>query len=181
MSKPVKEMIVSAYENRMGGQDDALVVSLRGVNAEGTESIRGRLREKEITVQVVKNSLARKAFEGTKLESLGSLMKGQNAVIYGAESVVDVAREIVEIAKEFPDVELKGAVLDGELYEGDDGVERLSKFPTRDEAIATAVTLVLSPARNLLGAVKGPGGRLAGLIKAIEDKLEKGEAISAAS
>lgn len=178
MSKPVKEMIVSAYESRLGDHEDAVVVSLRGVKSDGTESIRGRLRAKEITVQVVKNSLARKAFEGTKLAGLSPLMKGQNAVVFGAESVVDVAREIISLVKEFPDVELKGAVLDGELYEGEDGVERLSKFPTRDEAIATAVTLVLSPARKLVGAVKGPGGRLAGIVKAIEEKLEAGEAIA---
>ncbi len=64
------------------------------------------------------------------------------------------------------------------LFEGDAGVKELSRFPTRDEAIVQAITLVLSPARNLVGAVKGPGSGLVGIIKSIEEKLEKGEAIA---
>ncbi len=178
MSKPVKEMIVSDYQGRLEGAEEALVISLRGVDADGTETIRVGLREKAVRVTVVKNSLAVKAFEGTPLEALGPVMKGQNALLYGERSVVEVARELIEMIKDFPDVELKGAVLDGELYAGEEGVTRLSKFPTRDEAIAKVVTLVLSPARNLVAQVKGPGANVAGLVKAIEEKLEKGEAIA---
>lgn len=73
---------------------------------------------------------------------------------------------------------LKGAVLDGEYFDGEDGVKLLGTFPTKAEAQAKVVTLVLSPARNLMGAVKGPGGRVLGIVKSIEEKLEKGEAIA---
>ena len=69
-------------------------------------------------------------------------------------------------------------MLDGTLYEGEAGITALSKFPTRDEAIAQDVTLILGPGRKLVGAVKGPGSALAGIIKSIEEKLEKGESIS---
>jgi ribosomal protein L10 len=92
--------------------------------------------------------------------------------------VVEVAREIVKLIKDMPEVELKGAILDGTLYEGKAGVTELSKFPTKDEAIANIVTLVVSPGRKLLGQIKGPGSNIAGIIKAIETKLEKGEAIA---
>ena len=180
MSKPVKEMIVSDYQGRLEGAEEALVISLRGVDAEGTETIRSGLREKSVSLTVVKNSLAKKAIEGTPLEVLGPVMKGQNAMLYSERSVVEVARELIDMVKDFPDVELKGAVLDGELYAGEDGVKALSKFPTRDEAIAKVVTLILSPARNLVAQVKGPGANVAGLVKAIEEKLEKGEAIAKA-
>ena len=178
MSKPVKELIVSDYLGRLEGAEEALVISLRGVDAEGTETIRSGLRQHSVRLTVVKNSLAKKAFSGTKLEALGPVLKGQNAVLYGEKSVVEVARELIDLVKKFPEIELKGAVLDGELFEGEDGVKRLSKFPTRDEAIAQLVTLVLSPGRNLAAQVKGPGARLGGIIKAIEEKLEKGEAIA---
>ncbi|MEM1071372.1 MAG: 50S ribosomal protein L10 [Planctomycetota bacterium] len=178
MSKPVKEMIVTDYKGRLEGAEEALVISLRGVDADGTETIRSGLREKSVRVTVVKNSLARKAFEGTPLEVLGPSLKGQNALLYSERSVVEVARELIDLVKDFPDVQLKGAVLDGELFEGEDGVTRLSKFPTRDEAIAKVVTLVLSPARNLAAQFKGPGSNVAGIVKAIEDKLEKGETIA---
>jgi large subunit ribosomal protein L10 len=178
MSKPVKQMLVRDFESRFEGQDNALLISVRGVSSNDTNAIRQSLAKQDIRVTVIRNNLARKAFEGTGLEALAALLQGPNALVYGAETVVDVARAIVDLAKAYPDVELKGAVLDGMVFEGDEGVKRLSKFPTRDEAIAEAVTLVLSPGRNLMGAVKGPGGRLASIIKSVEEKLEKNEAIS---
>ena len=69
-------------------------------------------------------------------------------------------------------------MLDGQVFVGDAGVKELSRYPTREEAIANTVTLVLSPARNLMGQVKGPGSGIAGIIKTIEEKLEKGEQIA---
>lgn len=179
MSKPVKEMIMREYRERLEGNDDALVVSIRGMDAFQTNTVRNDLRKKSIRMTMVRNALFNQTFSDSPLGNLAPVMDGQNTVIYGAESVVEVAREIVALMKQFPDIELKGAVLDGQLFEGAAGVERLSKFPTREEAIAQAVTLILSPARNLVGQVLGPGRRLGGLIKAIEDKLEKGETIAA--
>ena len=128
----------------------------------------------------MRNKLFGQAFGDSNLAPLKDVLKGSSALAYGAESVVDVAREIVGMLKQFPDIELKGAVLDGMLFEGEAGVKELSKFPTREEAIAQDVTLILGPGRKLVGAVKGPGSSLAGIIKAIEEKLEKGEAIAKA-
>lgn len=181
MSKPVKEMMIQSFRDRIGGHEDATVISLRGVSANDNNAIRAGLRQKNIRVTVVRNNLFGKAFEGTNLEPLRDILRGSNALVYGAESVVEVAREIVEIVKAFPDVELKGAILDGQLFEGEDGVKALSKFPTREEAIAQDVALILGPARKLVGAVKGPGSGLAGIIKAIEKKLEDGETIAKVS
>jgi large subunit ribosomal protein L10 len=118
------------------------------------------------------------AYGDSKIAELSPLLVGSNALAYGAESVVEVAREIVALVDKFPSIELRGAILDGELFEGDDGVRALSKFPTREEAVAEDITLILGPGRKLVGAIKGPGSNLAGLIKAIEDKLESGEAIA---
>lgn len=181
MSKLVKGMMIRDYQTRLEGVDDALLISIRGISAIDTNKIRSGLGSKDIRVTMIRNSLAKKAFEGTGLESLGSLLEGANVLTYGAESVVEVAREIVELTKDYPDIELKGAVLDGLLFEGESGVEALSKYPTRDEAIAQAVTLVLSPARNLVGAVTAPGSKLLGVIKTIEEKLERGESIAKVS
>lgn len=180
MSKPVKEMIMGDYKSLIGDRDDAMLISIRGVKAIATTKLRQNLAKKKIKITVVRNALARKAFEGTGLEPLGKLLTGASAVAYGEGSVVETAREIVGLLKEFPELELKGAVLDGTLFEGQAGVEELSKFPTREEAIGQVVTLVVSPAKKLLAQVKGPGSTIAGIIKAIEDKLEKGETIAKA-
>ncbi|MEX0876404.1 MAG: 50S ribosomal protein L10 [Phycisphaerales bacterium] len=178
MSKPVKEMMIREYREMLGEHEDALAIGLRGIASNDTNAIRMGLAKKEIRVTVVRNKLFGQAFGETELAPLKDVLEGSSALAYGAESVVEVAREIVGLLKKFPDIELKGAVLDGMLFTGDAGVKELSKYPTRDEAIAQDVTLILGPGRKLVGAIKGPGSGLAGIIKAIEEKLEKGEEIA---
>ena len=178
MSKPVKDMILADYKRRFRDVQDALLIDIRGINANDNNTLRLGLAEKDIRVTVVKNTLARKAFAGTGLEALSSELQGPSAVAWGAESVVDVARELVEWARKFGDLDLKAAVLDGELFEGEAGVKQLSTFPTKTEAQATVVQLVLSPGAAVLGATRAPGARILGIVKEIQDRLEKGETIS---
>lgn len=180
MSKAIKELLRRDYLDRLEGVDDALVVSIRGVGANDNNRLRADLAKRDIKITVVRNNLARRAFADTPLAELTPLLEGPSALAYGAQSVVDVARELVKWAKIIQNLELKGALLDGRLFEGDKGVEALSKLPTRDEAIVNAVTLVLSPGRNLVAQLTGPGARIVGVINAIEEKLESGETIARA-
>ena len=179
MSKPVKEMITADYQRRFGDLDGALVIDIRGIEANENNALRLGLLEKSIRVTVVKNSLASKAFKGTPLEGLSPALAGPSALAYGGESVVDVARELVEWAKKVEDLDLKGAVLDGQYFEGEAGVKELSKYPTRDEALAGVVQLVLTPGGELVSAATSPGSQLMGVVDSMIDKLERGESITA--
>ena len=178
MSKTVKTLIIRDYQARLQGFDDAALISIRGVSSNDTNKLRQTLRSKQIKVAVIRNTLARKAFEGTSLATLSPLLEGSSALAFGGASVVEVARELVSLLEKIPTIELKGAILDGTLYKGKAGVTELSKFPTKEEAQAQVVTLLLGPARSLVGQLLGPGRTVAGLVKAIETKLEKGEAIA---
>jgi large subunit ribosomal protein L10 len=182
MSKTMKSMIMREYKSRIAGDADAypdsMLISIRGLKGIDTTRLRHTLAKKQIKITVIRNSLARKTFEGTSLAAFDELLTGANALAHGGASVVEVAREIVSIAAKMPALELKGAILDGTLYKGKAGVEELSKFPTREEAIGKIVTLIVSPARKLVAQVQGPGSTLAGIVKSIESKLEKGEAIA---
>ena len=178
MSKPVKNLIVTSYEREFADLDGAVVIDVRGVNANANNTMRQELRKKQIHVTVVRNSLAKKALADSKLAALFAALEGPSALVYGAESVVDVARSIVEWAKKVEKLDLKGAVLDGVYFEGPAGVKRLSSFPTREEALAKAVQIILSPGGTLLGAVKGPGGKLLAIVKEIQTRLEDGKTIS---
>ena len=95
----------------------------------------------------------------------------------GGESAVDIARTLVDWAKKIKQLELKAAILDGELFEGADGVKRLSDYPTKDEAQATVIQLVLSPAGKVVKSSTSPGSNLLGIIKEIESRLEEGNTI----
>lgn len=178
MSKPVKNWMMRDYQELLGDTEDALLISVRGMSANDNNALRQDLAQKDIAVTVIRNTLARKAFADSPLSGLSPLLEGPSALAYGAESVVDVARALVDHAEKKAKLELKGAVLDGQLFEGEEGVKALSKYPTREEAIAKVVTVVLSPGRNIAGAAGAPAANIAGILKAIEDKLEKGETIA---
>jgi large subunit ribosomal protein L10 len=167
MSKPVKNLIASEYQNRFKDVTGAVVVAIRGLDAKATTTMRNSLRAKGIKVTIVKNALARRTFKGGPLASLEKALKGPSALITGTESAVLVAREIVKAAETEKKIVLKGALFDGEYYDGEAGVKKLGSFPTREEAQAKVVTLVLSPARNIMGVVK-----------TIQEKLEKGESVA---
>ncbi len=178
MSKQVKTIIMRDYQDRIGDAADALVINISALKGTQTTEMRNGLAKKQIRVAVVRNELAKKVMDSTELKPLKEFLTGHSALAYGGQSVVEVAREIVGLMAKMPAIELKGAILDGQVFKGKNGVMELSKFPTREEAQAKVVTLVVSPGRNLLGALKGPGSTVAGLVKAIESKLEKNEPIA---
>jgi len=178
MSKPVKQLIVESYRRRFGDLDGAVVIDVRGVESGDTNHLRMQLGTSQVRVTVVKNTLAKTAVKGTAMQEIASVLDGPCALVYGGSSVVDVARQLIELAKQIKDLEFKGALMEGQLF-GPDQIDELSKYPTLEEAQAQAVQIILSPATNLAGQIVAPGRRIASLVKAIEEKLEKGEAITA--
>lgn len=178
MSKPVKQMIIDLYRQTFEGVEEAVLVDIRGISANDNNEFRGDLVSKNgIRVTVVKNSLAKKAFEGGPLEPLADMLEGPSAVVHGGESVVNVARELIDWAKKVEAIEFKGAVMEGVVF-GADQIKALSEYPTKDEAQAQIIQVVLAPAGQVIGAAVSAGNDLAGVLKALEEKLEKGEAIT---
>jgi len=175
MSKPVKNLIVDAYRSRFADLDAAVMIDLRGVASNDNNALRNHLAEKQIKVSVVKNSLAKRAWEGTALGSLADLLDGSCAVVYGGDSAVDVARVLVEEAKRVK-LAFKGALMEGQVF-GPDQVDALSKYPTRDEAKAQIIQVFLGPAGQVIGAATGIGSQIVSILKAIEEKLEKAETV----
>lgn len=174
MSKPVKNLITKSYQNRFKDINGAVLIDVRGVEALDNNQMRSGLAEKGIKITVVKNSLAKKAFEGGQLAELESMIQGPSALVYAADdqtSVVSVARELITWAKEIKQMEFKGAIMEGITF-GADQITALSKYPTKDEAQAQAVQLIFSPAQNLVGQIVGPGRNIASLVDAIKESKE---------
>jgi large subunit ribosomal protein L10 len=180
MSKPVKNLIASAYREEFGELSGAVLIDIRGVESNNTNELRSELAKKDIKVRVIKNSLAKGVFKGGELEGLNDFLEGPAALAYPAgeeASVVGVARELIDWVKKFEALEFKGAVMDGIRF-GPDEIKKLSEYPTKEEAQAQIVQIILTPAQNLVGSILSPGKNVASLVKAIEEKLEKGEAIA---
>ena len=172
MSKPVKSLQIKSYQKRFKNVDGAVLINIRSLKSSDSNVLRAKLASKKIKISVVKNSLAREAFKGTTFEIFKEVLSGPCSMVYGGESVVSVARELIEILKGNESVEFKGAVMEGILFKPNE-IDALSKYPTKVEAQAQVITLVVSPARNLVGQLLGPGRTIGGIVKAIEAKKEK--------
>lgn len=183
MSKPVKNLLTNTYKSKFADLDGAVVIDIRGVQSNTNNKIRHDLAGKKVKITVVKNSLASKAFENTVLSGLSSLLDGPSAMVYGADkdvTVVDIAREVIKLAKDIEQLQVKGALMEGQLFKAHE-IEALSKYPTKSEAQGQVVQIILTPAQKLVGSILGPGRKVASLIKAIEEKLEKGETLAKAA
>ncbi len=173
MSKVVKGLVQKEIAKRLGDVDGVAVINPRGINAIKNNLIRRRLRAKGVRMTVVKNTLAKRAVGDGKLKGFDALLDGPSAVIYGEASIATIARLILDEKKNDDKIELRGVFFDGEIYVGDKGMEQVSKLPTREEAIGQVVALILAPGSKLAGTLKGQAGRVAALIKAIEERAEK--------
>ncbi len=170
MSKYVKGLVQCEFENMISdnGVQDFVVVSTIGISGNENNSLRGELKAKGVKLSVVKNSLFKKALKNQGLDSAAELFTGSCAVAYGGDSIVDVAKEIVDWAKKVEHLAVKGAYLEGSALDKAGAIE-LSKMPNRAELQGQVLMLVISPASRISGGLKGPGGIIAGCIKAIAD------------
>jgi large subunit ribosomal protein L10 len=179
MSKKVKSLIERDLSNRFKDLDGCAVINPRGINAIKNNQIRRRLREKGVRMTVVKNTLARRATDKTKLKGFDKLLDGPSAVIYGKASISAIARLLLAEKKNDETIELRGAFFDGEVYVGDKGIEQVSKLPTREEAIGIVIASILSPGRKLAGVFKGQASIIASILKTVEEKAKEKEGTAA--
>jgi len=168
MSKFVKGLLTEEIRQAFDGVSSACVVELTGLNVKQQEKLRKDLRAKSARVRIVKNSIARRAFEGGPLAPLGQSLEGPCALVTTQQSVVDVAKMLMEAAKEFKKLKLKKAI-----FEGDASlltIEQLAKMKGKRELLGEVAMLIVSPGRAIAGCLRAPQGKLAGCIKTLADR-----------
>lgn len=177
MSKMVKELIVQDLEKRYSGVDNALMVEFVGCDGLVSNEFRRDLRSRHMRIEIVKNSLFRKAVAKGPLSKLDAALHGPNAVVTGGESLIDVAKVIEEWMPKIAGLKLRAAVLEGELLD-ESRVQQLAKMPTKRDLQAQIAGMALSPGARLASAIDSGGGNIAACIKTIVEKLEKGETVA---
>lgn len=167
MSKYVKDLVTRDIQRRLEGVEDAVLVSCVGMDANTTNELRGELDKKDIHMLVVKNSLARRATEGTQLASAFEGATGQIGICWGSSDFVSLVKEIVQLDKDtekYDKFVAGGGVMDGEKLDAD-GLKAVSKWPSREEQISLLVGQILGPGSQISGALLGPGRMLNSQIK----------------
>lgn len=175
MSKYVKELITKDVAGRLDGVDDCVLVNVIGLDANSTVALRKRLREKDISLMVVKNSLARRAAEGTSLANAFDGVSGANAVCWGAEDFVSLVKVVTDLDKDDEEFEVftaTGGVMDGEQL-SPERVREISKWPSRQEQLSMLSGQILGVGSTLSGQLLGPGRLLASQVK--KKSEEEGE------
>jgi large subunit ribosomal protein L10 len=165
MSKYVKNLVVEDIRQRLGHVQDALLVSVIGLDANANYRLRSELRSKKISVLVVKNSLAARAMAGTSLAGMFDGVSGTAAVCWGSEDIVSLAKEISRLLAggQFAAFQARGGVMDGEQMSPDQ-VIAVAKWPTRTEQLSILMGQILSPGAMLASQLTSVGGALASQI-----------------
>ena len=166
MSKQIKQMEMDALKRTFEGVRDLVALKVEKVDARTDNRVRLDLRKKGIRLQVVKNSLARRATEGTPLSRAFDESEGSLAVVWGAEDFVSLAKELVALHKkpEYEKFTAKGGLMEGERLTPEK-VTEISKWPNRAGQISIVLGQILSPGSKLLSQITGPGGKLLSQVK----------------
>lgn len=162
MSKAVelKQGIVSEIVEKLNRAQSVIVVNYKGITVEQATELRNKFRAAGIDYKVYKNTLVRRAVkEIGKFEKFDDEnLVGTNAIAFGYEDAVAPAKVIADFAKNNPIVEFKMGYVEGEFYNAQ-GLEALSKIPSREELIA-----------KLLGSFKAPVSNFVYMLDALAKK-----------
>jgi len=175
MSKVIKQMQMDSLKHVFGDVRDMVLLNIVGLDAVTENQMRLGLRKKGIRLHMVKNSLARRVFADLGLQ-INSGWEGSTTVAWGGNSIANLSQELEALIKKHSKfMKPKTAVADGQEVP----YEVALKMPTREQAIGEVLGLMLAPGARLAAALMGPGGVLAGQVKAMEEKKEESGAPAA--
>ncbi len=149
----LKQPIVDEIKGHVAGASSVVLVDYRGLTVEQDTALRKALREAGVTYKVYKNTLLKRAFEGTDFAQLDGVLDGPTAVAFGAEDATAPARVISKFMKDAPALEWKGAVVEGTLYDVE-GCKVLANIPGREELISKLLGSLQSPITNFARVIK---------------------------
>ena len=165
MSKYVKNLISDDLRGRLDGVDDALLVDVIGIDANSTVRLRRDLRSKGIKLMVIKNSLAKRATEGSGLAPALDGVGGALALLWGGEDFITLVKEATDLDKgsEFEKFSARGGVMDGQQLTPD-RVREMSTWPNRQEQLSLLSGQIVGAGSKLSGQLLAPGGAVASQI-----------------
>lgn len=164
--KQIKGNAIKAIENKVAESKSLIFTEYRGMNVSQISELRKKLAEFDSTYTIVRNNFARIAFENAKIEGVEKYLVGPTAVAYiKSDEANSVAKVFFEFMQDVPALVVKGAIVEGELYD-DKKIEAFSKLPGKKQLISM-----------FMSTLNATTSKFVRTVKAIADKkAENGEA-----
>ena len=180
MQRTEKEHVVAELVERLRSTESLIVADYRGLTNAQLAELRVKLRSSGAQLQVVKNTLTRRAAESAGAESLLALLEGPTAIAFVETDgdPVAVAKALSDTARDTKVLSLRGGILSGRSISSDE-IEELAKLPAPEVVKSQLVGVIVAPLTQLVGLVAAPLRDLAGLIEARIAQLEEGGDTSA--
>lgn len=167
-----KDQDIAVLNDDFKKTSHALVVSFQGLPVDKDWELRRALQAAQLNYRVVKNTIGRRAVEGTPLESLKDHFKGMTAIAYSDSDPVGLAKVLSKFAKENAKLTFKAGVVEGRAINVKD-IDALASMPSKEELVSRLMFLLNAPAQQMAVALNGVARNLAVVIGQIAE--QKGE------
>jgi len=170
VNKNDKQRIVEELHTAWTESTAAVVTHYRGLTVSQMGSLRRSLHEADVSLQVVKNTLAKRAAEGTSFKVAEDLFTGPVAIAYGNDPVA-MAKAIADFSKQHEALEIKGGVLDGNMIDVAN-VKALASLPSREVLLAKMLGSMQSPISGFVRTLAEVPASFVRTLAAIRDQKE---------
>lgn len=144
----LKQPIVQAIADDIKDAQSVVLVDYRGLTVAQDTELRKQLREAGVIYKVCKNTMMKRAFEGTEFAGREEYLEGPSALVVSKDDATAPARIICKFAKTAEALEVKAGVVEGNVYDAA-GINELSKVPSREELLSKLLGSLQSPITNL--------------------------------
>ena len=149
------------------------MADIDGLDAETSSNLRRSCFKDNVQLEVVKNTLLRKALEKAEGEytELYDTLKGSTSIMFSTVGN-SPAKIIKDFRKKSERPLLKGAFIEEAIFIGDEHLDALVAIKSKEELLGDIITLLQSPAKNVISALQSSGGKIAGIVKTLSEKPE---------
>lgn len=172
MTREEKTQEIEDLKGLLANVSTLYIADISGLNAERTSALRRLCASRAVKLNVVKNSLLQKAMVGTTDRDFSGLiptLKGNTSIIVSDAGNVP-AKLIKDFRKKSDRPILKGAWVEEAVFIGDDQLDTLTSLKSKNELLGEVITLLQSPAMNVISALQSGGSTIAGLLKTLEER-----------
>jgi large subunit ribosomal protein L10 len=168
ISKERKKALVTQYKELLSSNSALIMTAYSGLSVKDLESLRYKIREAGGSFHIVKNNLAERAFDEVGVPLPEGALMGPTAIGFTSEDVIGVAKAIVDLSREVEFVRVKGAVIDGVIYD-DKQVGHLADLPPLPVVQTQMLSVLQAPARQVAAVLIGSVRQLISVFNAYSE------------